>query len=138
MEPTKAPDLAAALRSVGAASLDRGLFGVNTAPEESVLAVKSTTHTQHSLSIWSLRQAPQIVDVIRSGITQLHCAHSLITASAPISTFHRGSRRAATTIKLAAGRTSLKMSPCTCPTASASAADVKYIRVLTGTTPMPR
>ena len=47
------------------------------------------------------------------------------TASASISTSQRGSRRAATTTIVEAGRTSPKSSPCARPTSSQSAARVR-------------
>ena len=53
------------------------------------------------------------------------------TASASISTLHRGSRSPATTTMVAAGRTSANASPCARPTASASARSVMNILVRT-------
>ncbi len=53
------------------------------------------------------------------------------TASASISTFQAGSSNPATTTIVAAGPTCPSSSPCTAPTASASPADVTYMRVRT-------
>src|SRR5262249_19663237 len=54
-----------------------------------------------------------------------------LTAPASISTFQRRSSRPATTTIVLAGRTSAKTAPCARPTASQSAASVRYDRVRT-------
>ncbi len=53
------------------------------------------------------------------------------TASASISTFHRGSSSAETASIVAAGRTCPKTAPCTAPTTSASAGSTRNMRVRT-------
>ena len=58
----------------------------------------------------------RLEQVERAGHAAYRAAESvLITASTSISTFHCGSRRAATTTVVLAGRTSLNTSPCTPP-----------------------
>src|SRR5207253_5681143 len=54
-----------------------------------------------------------------------------ITASASISTFHRSSSSALTTIIVAVGHASARTSPCALPTASASLVSVTNMRVRT-------